>query len=170
MVNYGNSKIFKIENKIDNKIFIGSTVTDLKTSLSLIKSSARTKHNLLQEHYKTIGWKNAIITLIENFECKNRTELLQRERYHYDLLHPELNEKPSILREDEFKSYILTPHRYTRSDEIDPSKQKYQKEYRVKNQDMFKEKIECQCGGHYTYGNKNTHAKTRKHLLYLSTL
>ena len=40
------------------------------------------------------------------------------------------------------------------------------KEYYEKN----KEEINCECGGKYTYYNKNRHIKTKKHQNYINQL
>ena len=45
----------------------------------------------------------------------------------------------------------------------------YQKNYREKNSEKQNEKINCECGGKYTFINKSTHFKTKKHQKYLET-
>jgi hypothetical protein len=52
---------------------------------------------------------------------------------------------------------------------LDGGKKKLQMEkvWRDANDDMVKQKINCECGGHYTYFNKYGHLKTAKHKKYL---
>lgn len=35
--------------------------------------------------------------------------------------------------------------------------------YMKRNKEKYKERIDCQCGGHYTYWNKTRHLKSKKH-------
>ena len=46
---------------------------------------------------------------------------------------------------------------------------KKKKEYREKNQDKIKEKLNCECGGKFTYSNKSMHLKSKKHLNFINT-
>jgi hypothetical protein len=43
----------------------------------------------------------------------------------------------------------------------------YNKNYYEKNADKLKEKVVCECGGHYIKINKNHHIKTIKHQKYI---
>jgi hypothetical protein len=44
------------------------------------------------------------------------------------------------------------------------------KEYQEKNKDKLNQKIDCDCGGKYTFQNKQQHYKTKKHLSYKQRL
>lgn len=43
------------------------------------------------------------------------------------------------------------------------------KNWREDNKDMLKLKIECACGGKYSYSNKSAHFKTKKHIAQSSS-
>jgi hypothetical protein len=47
---------------------------------------------------------------------------------------------------------------------------KVKKEYYENNKEKFTEKINCKCGGIYTYKHKARHFKTNKHLEYIESL
>jgi hypothetical protein len=46
----------------------------------------------------------------------------------------------------------------------------YKKEYYENNKKKLNEKINCECGGLYTYNNKARHFKSNKHLKYIESL
>ncbi len=81
---YSNGKIYKIICDDKTKIYIGSTITPLKTRLSKHKNCYKRYCNGKDKYHKAfdifeIG--NARIELIEEFPCKTKIELLDRERY-----------------------------------------------------------------------------------------
>lgn len=41
--------------------------------------------------------------------------------------------------------------------------QQYQKNYRLETKKKVTQKFECECGGKYTYGKKQSYSKTKKH-------
>jgi predicted GIY-YIG superfamily endonuclease len=43
------------------------------------------------------------------------------------------------------------------------------KEWYELNKEKYTEKINCECGGKYTYSQKSTHFKTNKHLTHINT-
>lgn len=64
------------------KFYIGSTIQELKKRLKNHRSKSKESHRQttpLYEHFNTIGWVNALITLIEEIEILDRRELLERE-------------------------------------------------------------------------------------------
>ena len=94
MNRYHNGKIYKLVNNVDDRIYIGSSASELSKRLYEHKTMARIK--IEQKVYKelnTIGWENVRIIQIEAFRCQNKQELLTREQYHIDLLKPDLNKQ-----------------------------------------------------------------------------
>ena len=92
MVNYGNSKIYKLVNDIDDKIYVGSTTQTLSRRKSLHKDySKKYPNRKVYKYLNNIDWKYTHIILIEKYPCKDRIELIKRERYWYDKLSPSLN-------------------------------------------------------------------------------
>ncbi len=92
MVNYGNGKIYKLVNNVDDKVYVGSTVNPLWKRKGQHKASSKEDPNrYVYQHLNIIGWENVEIVLIENFPCNSKDELHQRERHWIDELKPELN-------------------------------------------------------------------------------
>jgi hypothetical protein len=92
MVNYQNSKIYKLVNNVDDKIYVGSTCNLLRVRKSGHKDkSTKQVDRRVYAHLNAIGWDNVQIVLIEEFPCDNKMHLLKRERYWVDLLKPVLN-------------------------------------------------------------------------------
>jgi hypothetical protein len=92
MVNYGQAKIYKLVNDVDDKIYVGSTCNPLHKRKQAHKATAKKISNrTVYQHLNAIGWDNVRIVLIEALECKNKDEVRAREQHHIDLLKPELN-------------------------------------------------------------------------------
>ena len=100
MNRYHNGKIYKLVNTVDDRIYIGSSASELSKRLHWHKSTARkyTERKVYKE-LNTIGWENVRIIQIEAFRCENKNELITREQYHMDLLKPELNKYASSGRQ-----------------------------------------------------------------------
>ena len=98
MTNYTNGKIYKIVNDIDNEIYVGSTIISLARSKAQHKTNSKKNQNRkLCKHCNSIGWQSVSIVLIERYPCDTKKELMQRERFYYDLLEPSLNGQKPIL-------------------------------------------------------------------------
>jgi group I intron endonuclease len=96
MNRYHNGKIYKLVNTVDDRIYIGSSASELSKRLYHHKKDARKRTE--QKVYKElniIGWENVRIIQIEAFRCENKQELTAREQYHMDLLKPDLNKNAS---------------------------------------------------------------------------
>ena len=91
MPNYSNSKVYKLINSVDKKIYIGSTTQPLSTRLAEHKSKAKSRPYNVYKHLNTIGWDKVRIILIETVNCFNKEQLNQREQYYIDRLKPSLN-------------------------------------------------------------------------------
>lgn len=101
MSNYANSKVYKLINSVDKKIYIGSTTQGLSKRLSQHKQTAKIKPSFAHRHFNTIGWDTVRIVLIETVTCINREQLIQREQHYIDLLKPSLNGR---------SAYVNCPH------------------------------------------------------------
>ena len=102
MPNFQLGKVYKLTNKIDNKIYVGSTCKSLSQRLQGHKD--KSKENPTQPvyaHINNIKWDNVDIVLIENYPCDTKKELLYRERYYIELLKSELNTIKPIESTDE---------------------------------------------------------------------
>jgi hypothetical protein len=96
MNRYHNGKIYKLVNSVDDRIYIGSTATELSKRLYQHKSMAhKYPERKVYKELNTIGWENVRIIEIEAFRCETKNSLLTREQYHMDLLKPDLNKYAS---------------------------------------------------------------------------
>lgn len=97
MNRYHNGKIYKLINTVDDRIYIGSTATELSKRLYCHKQAA---HKNIEQHiYKElnkIGWDNVRIIQIEAYRCETKYELLTKEQHYIDLLKPELNKQAAL--------------------------------------------------------------------------
>ena len=91
MPNYTNSKVYKLVNTVDDKIYIGSTSQPLCKRLMDHKYDAKNRPLPSHRYFNTIGWDKVRIVLIENVECLDKKQLIQREQYWIDTMKPELN-------------------------------------------------------------------------------
>ena len=101
MPDYSNSKVYKLINSVDSKIYIGSTTQSLCKRLAKHKSDAKKNPQFVHKHFNTIGWDTVRIILIETVECSNKEQLMMREQYYIDLLKPSLNRR---------SAYVNCPH------------------------------------------------------------
>ena len=78
---YQSSKIYRIVFN-DGTYYIGSTTQELNIRMNVHKSRSKTHTTNLYEHVRKIGWDNAKITLIEDYVCKSKDELNNKEKEH----------------------------------------------------------------------------------------
>ena len=78
---YQSSKIYRIVFN-DGKYYIGSTTQELNIRMNVHKTRSKTHTTNLYEHVRKFGWENAKITLIEDYPCKSKDELNNKEREH----------------------------------------------------------------------------------------
>jgi hypothetical protein len=190
MVNYENSKIYKLINNVDDKIYIGSTVSRL--------SKRKSKHHeefikypdrKVYKHLNQVGWGNVDIVLIEKYPCKDKEELHARERFFIEELKAELNNRKPIQTKEERKEYLRMKdkERYNnpnglrkeycrklQKEQYEKNKDKYKvrdKAYYEKNKEAIKlqkrTKTKCICGSMLSNSNMSEHKKTKKHLKYI---
>jgi len=98
-MNYSNGQVYKIVCNITGEVYIGSTTQPLSKRLSHHK----TKKNSCNSK-QIIDRGDYAIVLIEAFPCTNKSELFQRERYHYDLI-PNINMKRPFITKEEMLAY-----------------------------------------------------------------
>ena len=94
---YNNGKVYKLVNSVDNRIYVGSTISSLAKRKNEHKSKARKypdRH--AYAHLNSIGWRNVRIILIETYHCSSKDELCAREQYYINLLNPSLNKNSAI--------------------------------------------------------------------------
>ena len=82
MADYSKGKIYKIFNTIDDDIYVGSTVETLQkrfTRHRCCSTKQRTQHFRIYQKMNDIGFDNFCIQLLEEYPCRDKTELNARE-------------------------------------------------------------------------------------------
>jgi hypothetical protein len=185
---YHNSKIYKLVSNHTDKIYIGSTVQPLyKRKAGHKKSYKLFKNKQIQyvSSYELIEIGDIDIILIENVKCESKEELHAKER-HYIELNKELcvNLRTPSRTIEEKKQNLKELHKNYYENNIEILKEKH-KEYYENNKEILKmknktytqnniekvnkrtkEKLNCECGGKFTYSNKAVHLKSKKHLKF----
>lgn len=153
MVNYGNSKIYKICDNTNGNIYIGSTVKSLAHRLSQHKSDYK---RYIDGHYHKVKSfeiiKNGDYNIILLEECKNITnkeQLHARERYYIDSLVCVNKHRPGLYNE--------------------LGEKEYKKEYYETNKETIKgkmsERITCpHCQSEFWRSQTKRHQRTKKHI------
>ena len=154
MVNYNNSKIYKIEpiesNEL-NDIYIGATKNKYlsarfaihKHDYKLWKDNLRTNIKSF-DLFEKYGVDNCRIVLLESFNPIDKDELNQKELYYI--------QKNNCVNKN-------IPGR---------TKQKYYNDNRNKILEHKNIKNICKCGGKYTNTNKCSHFNSNKHNKYVN--
>jgi hypothetical protein len=145
--------VYKISSPSTDKIYIGSTIQPINYRFSYHKG----KYNTCSSK-EIINYKNAIIEPIEEIEYNTLFDLRKRERYYIDL-----NREKCVN--------IVIPNKTDK--EINDANKARHKQYRLDNSDYLKrvrnEKYICECGGEYSYSNKQRHIKTKLHQDFLKS-
>ena len=129
---------------MDNKIYIGSTCGPLCKRRASHKTTARRKPNIhIYSHLNEIGWNFVKIILIESFPCNNRDELIKREQYWIDQLHPALNLRPACTLSENLSEHY--------------------RKYRDTQKNWARERIICECGRSISKSALSIHRKTKIH-------
>ena len=177
MVNYQNSKIYKIIDIGGNMCYIGSTT---KNYLSKRMTEHRNHYSQWLngkpgnvsafQIFDTYGVENCRIELIELCPCNSRDELHQREgHYIRNLLCVNKliagRTKPEYRHETMDK---ITEYRNKNREEINTN----QRAYYQKNKEVIlakeKERSDCVCGKTYSRSTKYNHMKSKAHIRFIA--
>ena len=155
MVNYQNSKIYKIVDNTNNNIYIGSTTKPLLSQRlaqhcfsykSWLKGNGRRFTS-----YQIIANGNYDIVLLETYQCNSKDELYAREKYY-------IQNNTCVNRNSPFQ---------TNQDML-----QYQKNYYVNNKAKIQQRripvFNCVCGGCCKSLDKSRHFKSLMHKTYLN--
>ena len=168
MSNY-QGKIYKIEHRFKKDLFyIGSTILTLKERIDLHKNNSKFKNYTL---YKVIrntgGWENFEISLIKEYPCNDKANLIQEEQRCIDALQPTLNTNRAYVSVEEVlvQKRINEKKRYeAKKEEINKKKKEYyelNKEELRKKQDTI---MTCDCGREIKKGHIARHKKSAIHI------
>ena len=162
MVNYQNSKIYKIVCNLTGETYYGSTTVRLCNRLAKhrenSKYSCKSKSIIDRENYSCI--------LVEEYPCENKDQLYQRERWYIEN-NVCINKCIPLRTEEDRIKYSKEYYNKNRE-----SKLVYVNEYREMNREELnekrREKIVCECGAEITKSAFSRHKKSKKHLSYLN--
>lgn len=169
---YNNSYIYKIYSDLDDNIYIGSTLLNIKCLLTSYKSRSMYSSTKFFKYMNEKGVDHFFIELLEKYVCGSREELEDRCNYWIDKLKPQLNtNQPGFDDKPPFEVVVIS--KYGEHKKVIKNKT-YTYDQR-KYYDTFYEKhksdiTQCPCGGHYCYYQKFHHMKTKKHQKYLTSL
>jgi hypothetical protein len=167
MPSYELTKIYKITNDINDKIYIGATTYQylcnrLNVHKQHTKDNSNRRNSPMNNEMKLLGVEHFKIELIENFPCSNKKEMVEKEQYYIDLLKPQLNKFRSIEDpEYEKKRYIRDKDK-----RLLLSKNNYNKN-KEKIAEKGKVKFTCECGSICRISDKSRHLKSNKHTSFI---
>ena len=159
---FKNGKIYIIYSLISSKVYFGSTTRTInkrfKEHISYYNGYKQGKNkycNSTCDMFDDLDVNNCNIKLIKNYPCDSRKALEKEEG------------KFIVSSKNCYNKYVAgrTDKEY-RAENAEKNKQ-YKKTYRENNENTLKQKINCECGGKYTYENKLRHFRTAKHFNYL---
>jgi hypothetical protein len=176
-MDYKNGKIYAIHNTEDDLVYVGSTASTLVKRFSGHKNQhtqERFKNYPLYKHMNELGFDKFYIKLVEEFPCENRTELCAREGVwirEMGTLNGRIEgrtQKEWYNDNREAKLVYLKDYRSQNRDARLKYFKKYKEDHREKIREKQYEKIECPCGGRFTYAHKSEHLKSKIHMNYIA--
>ena len=191
MVNYQNTKIYKIESHLGPKIYIGSTTKEyLSQRMDTHRSGYKNWKNGLPnktasfELFDEYGLENCKIVLLEVYPCNIYDERAAREAYYIKTLEcinynipGRTRQEYKVDNKDIIKEYNVQ-YRKDNKEKIKEASKIYtdknkdkMKQYKEDNKDKIKEYrskiIICTCGKSIHLYKKAEHERTQFHIKYL---
>lgn len=176
---YKNAKIYKIVCNKTGLVYYGSTCKMLCRRIAQHRSGYKRylngTHNFVYS-YKILENDDYDIVLVEECPCDNKEQLHARERFYIEnnecvnKYKPNRTEEKLLKYQSEYYKNNKEVKLKYQNEYYQANKEerlKYQKEYHENNEAKLKQKITCDCGGHYTYQQKSQHFKSQKHQKYL---
>lgn len=158
---YGNGKIYKLNDKTNGNIYIGSTIKTIEQRLlehrNAYKSYLNGKYHFVTS-FKILKNNNYSIELLELYPCNNKKELTNKESWYIRNLDC-VNKK---IEGRTIKEYYID----NRDALNNKHKQHYydNKKIRLNYQNKYnRQKYICICGKEIEKGNKTHHKRTKKH-------
>ena len=164
---YKNGKIYKIVDRINGNIYIGSTIQPLNRRLLQHEYDYKLKQkgeiNYSVTSFDIIENQNFYIELIENYPCNNRYELELRERFHIDnniCVNKNIPHRTTEERKQHKQQYLLE-----NKAEIKKRDLEYYNKNKAKINEKRKFKILCEiCNSYCRKRDIARHKKTQKHI------
>ena len=167
MVNYTNSKVYKIWSTQGDKIYVGSTT---KQYLSQRMDKHRVDYKRWKEDkfnritsfelFDEYGLENCFIELLEAKEFRSRDELRQLEGKYIRSLDCVNKVIPDRLRSEYRNDTKETAKEYNRQ---------YHDLHKDRINERKNEKNNCDCGGKYIRAAKAQHFKTIRHCQFIES-
>jgi hypothetical protein len=158
---YSKGKIYKLESITGGSCYIGSTCQSLQVRFAEHKRQ-HTQFLKGNRNYTTsakiLENSDAMMTLLENYQCNSRKELLNREGEwirKIDCVNKHIPGRTQREYYQDNKDNILQRHKKLYQD----NKDEIQRRKSIK--------INCGCGGKYTISHKALHATTDRHMIYV---
>ena len=160
------SKIYCIKNHIDDDIYVGSTIQDLKKRMNSHLSMMKTHpHITLYTKMNLLGSNNFYIELIKECPCQSSEELRKIEGNYIKEI-ATLNKRiagrcmKDYFKDNKEQHKINMKQYYIKNKE---ARIKYAKDYQKNNVVNYM----CPCGGKYSTYQQQNHEQTKKHKRYL---
>jgi len=176
---FSKAKIYKITNDYNNDVYVGSTCDLLTKRFSGHKSNLLTEEKKDRPLYKLmnkIGFERFRIELIEDYSCKDKYELRQREGHfirEIGTLNKRIEGRTKQEYQQDNKEHFREYHKQWKEVDKEKNKEKYQEQYKIyndKKKEYYNEKITCDCGGLISRKHIQRHKKTNKHINIMKTL
>ena len=174
MVNYTNSKVYKIWSTQGDKIYVGSTT---KQYLSQRMDAHRTEYKRWKDGkcklitsfqlFDEYGIENCFIELIEAKECNSKDELHKLEGKFIR----ELNCVNKVVSGRTRKEHYLDNKEHFKQ-YYDDNKEHFKQYYDTNKEKILETRSQifiCECGVNYTFGHKSRHIKSIKHCQFIES-
>jgi group I intron endonuclease len=159
---FSKGKIYKITNDYNDDVYVGSTCDTLVKRFSSHKSNMNCKEKFnrsLNVLMREIGKERFRIELIEDYPCKDKYELRQREGHYIR----ELGTLNSLIAGREKQEN----YQENREEILSKNKERYEKN-KEKYLKTMNEKVQCECGCFVSRTNLRRHQQSPKHLQLLT--
>ena len=140
-MDYKNDKIYQLLNKVNDEVYVGSTIQPLSKRMNEHRSTCNKsdkKVNVkLYQLMREIGQENFYIELIESYPCNSKEELKAKEGYYIreratlNMLIAGRNHKGWVDDNKEHVQTYLKEYNDSNKERLD----QYRKQYRQENQE-----------------------------------
>jgi len=177
MTDYKEGRIYAIKSKDTNEVYIGSTCKPLKIRMSSHVSEYKNYIKTNDPYkkvtsYKILQYDDAYISLIENFPCDTKRDLLNREGYYIRNTPNVVNiviEGRTIKEWRTDNAVRLKEYRKEYVAKNPELKKKWNNKYYHKHLDKIKtyvqQPVQCECKLSMTKGALGAHMKSKSHAL-----
>ena len=171
---YKNGKIYIIYSLISSKVSFGSTIQKFdrrfQHHICYYNGYKKGKYkycNSTCDMFDELDFNNCKVKLIKNYPCNSKKALEIEEGNFIKSSKNCYNKYVAGRTQKEYREEHAVESKKYREEHADKEK-KYIKKYKEINAVKLKQKINCLCGGKFTYESKSSHCKTTRHLKYLN--